>query len=525
MSTNAKEYSWVFVASVLILALSSIPIIAGYASQTPAQHFIGTFSDRQDYPVYIATMQYGEQGNWDYQFRFTTEAQPVVYLRTFYVVLGHLMGWTGLSPALIFQLARIIFGLLACLAIYRLMSRVFATIRQKRLAFVLAILGAGFGWFQAPLHLVPNPGISPIDLWLIDAYVFFSIAVFPHFSAVIAALAFSMSVFLDHMETPRWRNIALIAICAVFVQIVNPIAFVLADCAMLGTFIFSCWSKHKFNWTVALALCLIAVIQVPILIYSLALLSHDPVWAEYNRQSVTSSPPPIYYLMGFGLLWPFAAIGAVRALRKPAASMGWAVVWVVVAIGMAFLPVDIQRRFLIAIGIPLATLATPVMITFSEWLHRRLPISEMTGALIVGAMMIMTPVLMVSAFSVDMMNQPTDFFEPTALFDAADWLNKNGTSQQVVLAAEPTAQLIAMRTPLKLYFGHAMETLFYAEKSQAVANFYQGKQPANWLDTQGITWVIFGPHEKIWREQPPDFPNLKISYQNELVIIYRVISP
>ncbi len=525
MNTHLKEYRWPLVVSLLILALSSAPILAGYAAQTPGQRFIGAFSDRQDYAVYVAMMQYGGQGNWDYEFRFTTEAHIGAYLRTFYVVLGRLTGWTGLSPSLIFQAARLFFGLLACLAIYHLMTRVFTAIAQRRLAFVLAIMGAGLGWLQVPLHLVPNPGISPIDFWLIDAYVFFDIAVFPHFAAVIAALALSISIFLDHQQNPRWRNIALIAGCALFVQIVNPIAFILADCAMIGAFAFSCWHNRRFDWASAFALGLLAVIQIPILAYSLALLTQDPVWAEYNRQNVTSSPPPIYYLLGFGLLWPFAVIGAVRALRKPDASVGWAVVWVLFALGMAYFPIAIQRRFLLAIGIPLTALAIPVIVAFSEWLHRRLHLSKLTGAIVIVAFTTLTPLLMVSAYSADMAKRPADMFEPAALVQAADWLNKIGTSEQVVLAAEPTAQLIAIRTHLRLYFGHVMETLYYAEKAQAVENFYRGKQPAGWLKTQGIDWVIFGPHEKLWGQHAPDSPNLQIAFQNELVTIYRVVSP
>lgn len=525
MNTFLKEYRWPFVASLLILALSFAPNLAGYAAQTAEWRFIGTFVDRQDYAVYMAMMQYGGQGHWDYQFRFTAEPHMGAYLRTFYVVLGHLTAWTGLAPQFIFDVARFIFGMLACLAIYRLMSRIFSSDAPRRVAFVLAVMGAGLGWLQAPLNLVPDPLVSPIDLWLIDAYVFFGIAVFPHFAAVIAALAFAISLFLDHLAVPHWRNLLWIALCGWFVQIVNPIAFILVDCAMLGAFVFSCWRERKFNKTVALGLGVLGLVQIPIFVYSLLLLTRDPVWAEYNRQSVTLSPTPIYYTFGFALFWPFALAGAWRAIRKRDAGFGWAVFWVVLAFGMAYAPLAIQRRFLLAVTIPLAVLATPILLAFSAGLQKWIRVREFTGAIAVLTLTMLTPLLMLSAFSNDMKNRPTELFEPVALFDATDWLNKNGTSAQVVLAAEPTAQLIAIRTPLKLYFGHVMETLYYDQKSKVVENFYHGQQPVGWLASQGIDWVVFGPHEKKWGAPAPDLANLKIIFQNEAVTIYSVVSP
>lgn len=524
MSTLAKEYRWVLIISILVLAFGSLPLIAGYTAQTPDQRFIGTFFDRQDYAVHMAMMHYGEQGGWGYQLRFTNEPHTIAYVRNFYVVLGHLGRWIHLPAAVLFQTARLFFGLLACLSIYRLLTRVFLSIDQRRLAFVLAILGSGVGWFQVLFGLIPTK-ISPIDLWLIDAYPLFSINLFPHFSAVIAALVIAITAFLDHTRQPRWQNITIIAACALFVQIVNPIAFILADFAMAGVFAFSCWQKRRLDLRLALTLGLVAVIQIPLLLYSLVLFTRNPAWALFNSQNATLSPPPIYYLLGFGLFWPFAISGAIKAFRKQDTGLGWAAVWTICAFGLAYLPVNIQRRFLLAITLPLAVLATPTLLDFSHWLSIRLRLSKYTGAVLITALASISTLLLVGNYSINMTRRPSTQFEPTALFQAVDWLAKNGTPDDVVLAAEPTSQLVAIRTPLRLYSGHEMETLHYDEKSQAVERFYRGEQPAGWLEAQGITWVIFGPHETEWRQTPLESSGMEIAYQNNLAIIYRIAHP
>jgi hypothetical protein len=524
MSTRAKEYLWVLLVSALILSFGTLPIIAGYASQTPSQRFIGAYFDRQDYAVHMAAMHFGEQGNWLYQIRFTSESEPATFLKTFYVVLGHISRWTGGETAAVYQVARLLFGLLACLSVYRLLERVFPSVYHRRLAFVLAILGSGFGWFQTLFGLLPAK-ITPIDLWMIGPYPLFSFSIFPQYSAVLTALATAITAFLDYNWQRRWQNIALIGVCAIFVQVVDPVVFILADVAMAGVFIFWCWRKRSVDFALALALALIALVQIPLMLYSYIFLTRDPGWAVFTTQNVTLSPPPVYLLLGFGLFWPFAIYGALRALRKQDANLGWAVFWLVAGFGLAYLPVNVQRRFTFTITLPLAVLATPILSDFSEWLHIRLRLSRYTGAVLFTGLASISTFLLVGYYTIDMTHRSSTLFEPTALVQAVDWLAKNGTPDEVVLASESTSQLVAIRTPLRLYFGHEMETLHYDEKSQAVERFYRGEQPDGWLEAQGITWVIFGPHETEWRQTPLGAAGLEIAYQNNLVTIYRITHP
>lgn len=524
MGASVREYRWALLVSIFLLAFGSLPIIAGYVSQTPGQRFIGTFYDQPDYAVHMAMMHYGEQGGWDYQLRFTTEPQPTAYVRLFYVLLGHLGGWVHLSATILFQIARLAFGLSACLSIYRLLVRVFPSVSQRKLAFILTMLGSGVGWLQVLFAWVPSK-VAPVDLWLIDAYPLFSIDLFPHFAATIAAMAIAITAFLDHSSQPHWKNIVVIACCAIFVQIINPIAFLLADLAMVGIFAYASWQKSRINIRLAISLSLVAIIQIPLALYSFILLTQNPTWAIYTHQNVTPSPPPLYYLLGFAFFWPFALAGVFKAFQRHETAPGWAIIWVISAFGLAYIPFNIQARFLLAITLPLAILATPSLLEFSRWLSLRIHLGLYTGAVLITAMASMSTLVLVGTSSLGMTSRPASLFEPAALVQAVDWLGKNGTPNDVVLAAEPSALLVAIRTTLRLYSGHAMETLNYAEKSQAVQRFYQGGEPAGWLEAQGITWVIFGPHEADWRQTPLDSSGMKIAYHNDQVIIYRVSHP
>ena len=525
MSTFRNEYRWVLVVALVIVLFASVPLFVGYGSQTADQRFVGAIYDRQDYSVHLAMMHYGAAGGWDYQLRFTTEQHTATYLKTFYVALGHLTGWMGVQLDVVFHVVGALLGLLVCLLIYRLLTRIFPGVNQRRFALVLIICGSGFGWIQIPFGLLPDPKIWPIDVWLIDAYIFFSIALFPHFSALIAALVLALTAFLDHLEQPRWRHIAIMAACALFVQMVNPVVFGLADIAMLGAFVFSCWQKRSFNRLSALTLGLLAIIQLPLLAYSYNLLTRDPSWAVFTTQNATPSPPPIYLLLGYGLFWPFAVLGAINAFRRPSAGSGLAVFWAVATFTLAYLPLAIQRRFLLAATIPLGILAMPTIFEFSAWLGNRVSIRKSTGAVMIVMLTSLGSLFLVALYSINISARPANLFEPLALVQAVDWLGKHGGANDVVLASEPTAQLVAMRTPLRLYFGHEMETLYFDAKQSQVKSFYSGLQPQSWLAGLPINWVVYGPHEKELGTVAPAGPDLKIVYQNDSVTIYKVTPP
>ena len=357
IAVNKKDFLWIFIASLLILLLGSIPTWVGYQAQTEDLRFRGIYYDSQDYAVHIATMLAGRHAEWAYQFRFSTEAQHPAYIRMFYIVLGHVSTQLGLAAESTFQLARWILGFIALFALYRLMKQIFPDRFWARTAFLLAALGAGLGWLQLIFNWT-STRITPIDFWLADDYVFFSLSVFPHFAFVTAGMCITLSLWLDFLATNRWVNVAYIALTAILVQFVNPIAFATVDLSLAGAALFSWWRNQRISRQDLGALLVIAIVQIPLLAYNFLILNNDPLWSQFTAQNQTLSPPPDYYLWGFALFWPFAVFGTILALCKKSTALGAAVFWVISAFLLGYAPVYIQRRFLQNITIPLAILAT-----------------------------------------------------------------------------------------------------------------------------------------------------------------------
>jgi hypothetical protein len=522
IADNKKDFLWIFIVSGLILFWGSIPTWAGYQAETKELRFRGIYYDSQDYAAHIAMMEAGKQGEWAYQFRFTTESFDTAYIRIFYILLGHFSKWFGLDLEFTYHLARWFLGFIALFALYNLTRQIFQNIFWARVAFLLAALGSGLGWLQLIFNLTSSR-ITPIDFWLIDSYVFFSLSVFPHFAFITGATCIALSLWLDYLRNLTKMNIVWITLIAILVQFTNPIAFATIDAGLLGAMFFSWWNIRKNHMMHIIALCIIAIAQVPLLVYNVIVLSHDPLWSQYTSQHQTLSPPPDYYLWGFALFWPFAIWGAIYAFREKSIYLGMAIFWIFAGFSLAYAPLYTQQRFLQNITVPLAILATQgLMACFNQQATQNVSLKnwKQNSVIVFVFLASLSSIQLSLGRTLYLQTYPEKFFYPASLEQAADWLRENAHYNDFVLASEETSQILAQKAGVRVYFGHEMETLNYNAKLMNVQAFFKGESPE--LARKPIKWVVYGPME---RKLNPNFAtphNLELVYDIQGLQIYQV---
>lgn len=523
MRKHLLELLLLLLVSTVIMAASSIPNWMGRSLQNEQVSFRGQYFDNQDYAVDIAMMQAGIQGEWTYQMRFTTEEHKAVSMRTFYLTLGHVSRVLGLEPESAYGLFRWIFGYLALFSIYGLCRHYFKKKLLIWAAFLLAVFGSGLGWMQLLAGWQFGP-ITPVDFWLIDAYILFSLSLFPHFSCTITLMVLGLLGLLKFVESRHMRYILFACAAGVLTQMVNPIAFVVVDAAIFFTVLSACL-KDRTHWkNSAFSVGLIALTQLPLLVYNLVILSRDPIWSQYTAQNITLSPSPLHYLMGFGLFWPMVVIGMVFAIKERKTEFIGLTGWLVSAFILAYLPTLIQRRFLLAVTIPLGIIGIFGLDKLIDWLgekaiHRK-PIIGMAIVLLVS----FSSIYLIYGNMQVMKTLPDSAFYPASLDPAFEWLAENADLTDFVLAAESTSQLVAQKSGLRVFAGHEMETIHYTDKLKQVAVWYQANIPDTALAISGVKWVVYGPSEKILA---PDFvpgDNLTPVFSNSEVTIYAVIN-
>lgn len=517
-----KDLLWFSLIAIAILIFGSIPFLVGVSSQTEEWRFKGIYFDTEDYAVHLAMMQAGRLGDWSYQLRFTNETHSPAYLRLFYLALGHMSNSLELSIEATYQLARWFFGFFALYFIYGVCQKVLPLTNQARTAFLLVVFGSGLGWLMLSLG-VPLKPISPIDFWLIDAYIFFSISLFPAFSFSLMLMAFAVNLFFDFLETGKWRFVFWVCVLSVLSQMTNPISFAAIDAAFAGTILSLWWRDRKIEPRHIQALTGIALSQIPLLTYNFLVLSRTPVWSQFTNQNQTLSPPLGYYLLGFAPLLLFAPYAVYLAIREQMHSLLGLAFWVLAGFSLAYLPVAIQRRFLLGITIPLGILTVHGLgrlIQQIPLLFKREKIVYLTYVLFSS----ISTMYLVLGLSLFLKTIPPERFYPRELDDAFGWLNENAPPNEFVLADVATSQLMAQKTGLKVYVGHEMETIRFEDKKLEMHEFFKGKQSLEWLKQSRIRWVIYGPYESEITSTflPP--ASLELMYDNDGVKIYRVKS-
>lgn len=524
-----KNILWENILFLLIgtalLGFSSIPVWLGKSIETEEIVFRGTYTDTQDYAVHVSMMQAGRLGEWAYQLRFTSEEHSPAFIRLFYIFLGHISRWANLDVETVFQLARWFFGLAALFSIDQLFQKIFVERTTARFAFFLAVLGAGVGWLQLLLGAPIDP-IAPIDLWLIDAYILFSISLFPSFSFTLTLMTAALYFFFEFMENGKWSQIFLTCVSALLVQLFNPIAFAVIDLAMVGAVLITWWQARKIEIKHGYALSILAAAQGPLLVYNLLILTRDPIWSQFTSQNETLSPPPIFYLWGFAPFWVFAVYGMIKAIREQNHVIGAMTAWVLGGFALAYLPVLIQRRFLLGITIPLAALALyglhsliEQLPTSFQFVKKRVNLVSFTYILFAS----ISSIFLLLNSSLYVLGRPEKLFYPSDLESAVQWLNENSFPNDLVLANIESSQILAQRTQLKVYVGHEMETLFFHNKEAVMKGYFNGIISEQWLEQTSIEWIVYGPYEYEINASFSPTSMLQLAYENNSVKIYQIL--
>ena len=517
MKKRWAEFLQLFVVCSLIMTLSSLPNWTGKSIENETLSFRGQYFDTQDYAVDIAMMRAGMQGDWAYQMRFTTEAHPAAYIRLFYLALGHVSQALALDPEVAYDLFRWIFGYLALFAIFYLCRIYFEKKSMVWMAFLLAVFGSGLGWLQL-LAGWQIGTITPVDFWLIDAYVLFSISLFPHFSCTLALMAAGLIFYLKFLKEHRWRYVILTTLAAILCQCVNPIAFVVVDAAMLTVTLFAWFQNRETRKKLGLALGVVGLAQLPLLIYNVGVLSRDPVWSRYTAQNITLSPSPMHYLLGFGLLWLLLIPGIVVSIREKKADLLGLIGWLVSAFALAYSPTLIQRRFLLGVTLPMAILGVQGLEVVLQRMKEKKPLA----ALAVLVLCSVSSIYLIYGNLQLLKGQPAEAFYPAGMNQAFNWLTDNAEPDDFVLGAETTGQLIAQKTGMRVYLGHEMETVDYEAKKLQVAAWYQSNLPPEALSGLPVKWVIYGPYEERLAGKFTPGDNLQLVFEAGGIRIYSV---
>lgn len=515
---TSTEWRWVTVWSLTVLALSCLPYLIAAAAAPPGWQFAGILPNPLDGHSYLAKMQQGAAGHWLFQLTYTPEPHEGVFIFTFYLLLGHLSNWLGLSTVWVFHLARLAAGLFLLLVSYRFVARISPMRAERYGAFALLSTASGLGWLGLLL------GAFPIDLWVPEAFGPYSIYTNPHFPLGLGLMLLMLGrVVWSHGLSGFSGAVFMIAVTAFLLAMVLPFALLTAW-TVLGLFLIwqSLAGGEGLPWR-QIWLTLTSVLAAgPIIAYQYWLSLTQPVLAGWAAQNITSAPPLSDVAWGYGLvgLLALAGIGWLLGPGRAELSQGERLIitWAVATLILLYIPFALQRRLLNGLYVPLSLLAA---MGLWRWLpfapgYRRLAI---TGVIALGAVgtLFVWALPLISAFQA-----PDESPTAALLFiregeaTAFTWLRSNVEPDTVILASPRIGMFVPGQTGARSFYGHPFETIAAENKRNQLRAFFAGDLAQT---TPPSNLVFYGPSERALG-QPAVLAELAVIYEAEGVTIY-----
>jgi hypothetical protein len=529
----------VIAVALAAVGLSLAPYIVGWITQTETQVFGGFLLDLDDSNSYLAVMQQGMRGEWCFISLYSPEPQHGVWMYTFYMLLGHLVRLTRLSPLAVYHGARVVCGLLLLVVVYRFACFFLYRRAVCWTAFLLVALSSGVGWFSEIFWPTAPGGISPLDFWLLDGYTFLGILTFPHFALAWAALLVAFWAVLAYVEYPRPGYLIVGWVAAFVATAVHP-TVVLVIGGVLAVYGVGLWVVERRcpgRWVVGGLPVALGSLMVGLYFY-LAFRA-DPVLLSWSR-AVMPSPPPLYFLTGYGLLGPLALAGTVELGRRRDLRGAFLACWVVVAFLLAYAPFGLQRRLIEGVHIPISILAAvglhrcvlpalarsrPLRLVARLGYPRRRAVWLARSLLI--ALTWLSNLYLVGAVSLAAGTRLPVLFHSASQMAAFNWLHDNLARDDTLLASYETGNLIPAWTGHRVFVGHWAESANWPERETQVATFFDAATADAWrtafLRQYGITYIFYGLTERaLGRFDPEVAFYLEPVFSGEEVTIYRV---
>lgn len=352
---RSGELRWAVAVSAAAVLLANIPYIAGFAVQTASTRYAGIAVAPGDNLSYLAAIGQGQRGGWSYQLPHTACSHGGLPVYLYYMMLGHVSSALSLSGEVAFHIARGLSGFTLMMISYLFVARTTPGIERRRLTFLLIAFSSGVGW----LMLAFSEPLSA-DLSVPESNTFLTLMDNPHFPIAQAILLLYWLLLLaPHTKrTSRsWLLILASATCLTALAVVQP--FMVAIVVPISALFYVVrWKRDgkapRFIVPRVVFAALTSIAVVALITYRM---NADSLGREWLRQNSNLSPPPWYFLTGYGLLMPAAFVGARRAYQRRTDTDLLLLLWVLITVLALYAPTAAQRRFSLGLHIPVASLA------------------------------------------------------------------------------------------------------------------------------------------------------------------------
>ena len=365
-SISRREWRFCLYILVALVILTSLTRIYAF-TKTPAGYtWTGSLSFCwMDWHVYGTYVEQARAGKFLFADLYTSPAESRPMFNIVWLSIGLFARLTGLSSQAALEITRLLAipGLLFFL--YLLIAHLITDIKQRKIAFVLAVFAGGWGVYLLPAitSFLSSAGTAgyflPIDFYVPEAFVFLSVFYSVHF--IISLTGFIVLLLLALLASQEkkllyaWPAGLVGSVLANF----HPHIFVLAVSIIMIYWLYLFFKKRiEFVYLVKFG-SIVFLLSLPSLVYQYKMLSTP--WGQTQAwQSNTGIYNYSYVLAGFGMILVLALGSIILSARRKIEikHYDFLIVWLGVQTILTLIPTSLQRRFLEGLSIGLCILAS-----------------------------------------------------------------------------------------------------------------------------------------------------------------------
>ena len=496
---------------ILLALATTLPYLLGYLGSPAGKYFLGFVLNPADQNTYFMWM--------------TQVASGEVLLRNLYTSIPHdgamlnlvflATGWVGRmlgSLDLAYQLLRVLAVVLLAWSAWLFVATFAASRAQRRWLFLAVVFGAGIGWIWNLYRLVNGDfgGLvsdtellsRPLDLWVPEGYVFYSMLVMPHFSVAIALLLLTVRCAAIGLADNRLGMTATAGLLCFALSFVHPYDVLIALGLAGGVATLYSLRQRAISRTVWRHVGLLLLLGSGPVLYNYWILNNNPGMQAWLVQNHSASPAPVSYLAGYGLLLIGAVLYTVKnrhELGNNLSPLQWLFAWLLILPLALYAPIDFQRRLVIGAVAPLAVLS---MLLLLDWLEEQRFSARRASTATLAVMLLL--VSLSSGFHwLNSFRKAADhggeLFVESGMVEALRAIADAPTADGTVLARFETGNHVPRFSGRTTVIGSRGQTGNFDQVRASTEAFYRGdmsdEQMAAFLSKQRVSWILIGPHE------------------------------
>ncbi|RJO59501.1 hypothetical protein C4546_01790, partial [Candidatus Parcubacteria bacterium] len=484
MKLEPKEKIFLFCLSAIIVAITSLPYFVNAVKTPQLRVYTGIHHlTPGDVSVYYSFIEQGRQNQVVGRNLYSSEAQTPTVFTPQWFLLGQLANLLSLSTPLIYQLARIGFGVLFIYLTYKFIAGVILNPRLRMLTVGSLMFITGFGVFIPIKDLtwaIEHIAI-PVDMWVPESSPFLTVYHNPLFLMALCLLLGSLLIFEKGLENRDLKYTKASAGLVLLLAVIHPYdVFLFAG--ILTAWLGIKWAVDKslrpsaFFIKSAFLTVWPGVLAMGIIRISF---QSQPALQGWLNQNHTVSPAPWWYLPAFLIPIIFAALGLSKVFKIQTSRAQIILAWAGIVPLLLYLPYfPYQRRMQEGWLIPLVVLAVFGLGRLVKYLKSRLSSSLVKISLAsLGLTFAVMLALVTSLYHLgrdlwfNSVNQ-----EPVTIskniIAGYEWFKKNSAPDAVVLARPFDSNRLPGWAGRTVYYGHGDLTANSKAKAKLVEKFF-----------------------------------------------------